>query len=123
MSNLYTVQALAKKSGYCTSSINRWIRQGVLTKHQVNGKTAVNLEEFEKFLSENNVKKPYKKGKKTVEPVSLKTTPIELPKHNDKSELVSKLADVLDYSYDKNILKPRQFKAIEQVWEELNKGE
>ena len=125
--NLFTLDALAKKSGYWVGSIGRWIREGKLTEHRVNGKKAIDYGEFVNFLTKNNIKKPYKKGPRSkVIPQELKVETIKAKSVKnipEKQRIIEKLTEALELSYNNHVLTPNQFMSIQKLLEQLNEGE
>jgi hypothetical protein len=133
--NLFTLDALAKKSGYWVGSLGRWIREGRLTEHRVNGKKAIDYEEFVNFLTKNNIKKPYKKGPRSkvipqemkVETIKAKsvesTEEIKPIKVIQKEVLIDSLYKALDVSRNNHLLTPYQFMVIQDILNQLKEGE
>ena len=120
--NLFTVNALAKKSGYWVGSLNRWVREGKLTPHRVNNKLAIDYDEFQKFLVNNNIKKPYKKKprvmvNKPVVPEEQKVP--EMTSVSDKELFMKKLDEALKIAFNSHILTPKQFSSLAGVYMEL----
>ena len=134
--NLFTLDALSKKTGYWVGSFGRWIRDGKLTEYRVNKKKAVDYDEFVNFISKNNIKKPYKKGPRSkVIPQEMKVEKIKaesvelLEEKNklfqvmEKQTLINNLDKVLDMSRNNHLLTPNQFMSIQDILNQLKEGE
>ena len=125
--NLFTLDALSKKTGYWVGSFGRWIRDGKLTEHRVNGKKAIDYDEFVNFLSKNNIKKPYKKGPRSkiipqeIKVETIKAEPVKMIP--EKQRIIEKLTEVLELSCNNHVLTPNQFMRIRKLLEQLNEGE
>jgi excisionase family DNA binding protein len=52
---LYTLKEVAKKSGYCVTTINRKIRYGTLKALKVGGRWKVSEQDLQKFLKKKKI--------------------------------------------------------------------
>ena len=53
MTKFYTIEQIAECLEVSTRTVRRWIKQGLLVAHRVNGLLRVSAEDFQKFLNDH----------------------------------------------------------------------